>query len=244
MKLTTRRFRKRFLSPREEKKAMVQLEEAIQELVVELSDRGISSIEAKEIETKAHSCKYGVATQLCMKHIRLSFKEDLVLVVLLQAACNALLNLSDLKFERATDDYVRILARGRLVPSWYRDYKQQRVEHYRHVSKICIKWADVVDQVKFQLILRQDRLYQQAKMRKRKQTFTPTKLERIEEEEQEHCLDETGKANTPPDASTSKQIVIYKKPTRLIEEIQLQGKLKQAGIDHEQGSSSNRLFEC
>jgi hypothetical protein len=81
-------------------------------------------------------------------------------------------------------------------------------------------------------------------MRKRKQTFTPAKLESIQEEDQEHCLDETGNANTPPDASTSKQIVVYKKPTRLIEKIQLQGKLKQAGINHEHVSSSNRLFEC
>ena len=102
--------------------------------------------------------------------------------MLLQAACNALLNLSDLKYERATNDYIRVLAKGRLIPSWYRDYKQQRVEHYRHVSKICIKWADVAGQVKFQLILRQDRLYQEEMLKQKKQAFTPTKLESIKEE--------------------------------------------------------------
>lgn len=177
--ILTRRFRKQFMRPKAEKEAMVELEAAIEELKNAFGDRGVSREDLKEIKDNTRQCNFGIATQLCMKRIRYSFKEDLELVSLLQSCCNALLAYHDLKYDRATVDYQRVLAKGRLMPDWYRDYKQQRVEHCRHVTKICIKWADVADQVRFQLILRQDRLHQDTM---KKPAFTPTKLASIKEE--------------------------------------------------------------
>lgn len=195
----TRRFRKRFMHPQAENDAMVDLESAIKELRNALRDRGIPNDELKKIKTEVKVCNFASSIHHCIEHILSGFKEDKEIISLLCAANTALLVYHDLRFDRAMEDFRRGLARG-LWPGWYQDYKQQRVEHYRRCVKYCLKWTRVTEKVRFQLILKEDKLNQQEEQNENT-TLRREKLCSIKEEEDE----ETSEPMQPVECQVSQQ---------------------------------------
>ena len=160
------------MHPRAENDAMVDLENSIKEMKNALGNRNVPDEDLKNIHIDMNQCNYGHAICRCMEHIRNGFKEEMELILLLSSACAALLIYHDLRYDRATEEYRRGIARG-LWPTWYADFKARRLEHHRKVVKHCLKWSRCAENVRFNLILKHDNLARKQK----KAALEPTQNE-------------------------------------------------------------------
>jgi hypothetical protein len=196
-----RRFRKRFMHPHAENEAMVDLENSIKNLKNALRDRNIPDEELEQIQLDVKQCNYGAAICRCIEHIRKGFREDKELIFLLSPTCTALLVYHDLRYDRITEEYRRGIARG-LWPSWYADFKARRLEHHRKVVKHCLKWSQGAENVRFNLIMKHDKLARKQKEKESEgdsaKELKPTKSQDCQEEKQNDVTEDSMRDECKP----------------------------------------------
>lgn len=140
--------------PKDVTAAILKIDDTIKELIETLKNRAVPNDKIEELKRKARKCKYARALSTSIAIMKLQLKDDIEVVESVYKALIAIMQYYDLVYTKRLNDVAKAIHWR--FPAKLINHRQQKVEESRVLVIFWNKWVRMIENIRFQAIMKQD----------------------------------------------------------------------------------------